>query len=135
MSAQTSAQTLIDLETSFWQSMINQDTDTALSLMTEPSFMVSPHGAFKFDHAAYRQMAEQGPMTVTAFELSDVEVVFPAATAAVVSYNVKQGMAPRGERQSTTQHMHDTSTWVLKGKQWQCVMHTETPIEAKPAKH
>ena len=29
--------TLEDLETKFWQSMVDQDTDTALSLLSEPS--------------------------------------------------------------------------------------------------
>lgn len=41
----TSTQTLIDLETKFWQSMVNQDTDTALDLLSEPALMVSSHGA------------------------------------------------------------------------------------------
>ena len=48
---QTSSKTLIDLETKFWQSMVDQDTDTAISLLDEPALMVSSHGAMKFDHA------------------------------------------------------------------------------------
>ena len=56
----TSSKTLIDLETKFWQSMVDQDTDTALEMLTEPALMVSSHGAMKFDHAGYRKMAEQG---------------------------------------------------------------------------
>src|SRR5258706_11907264 len=73
----TSSKTLIELENKFWQSLVNQDTDTALDLLTEPALMVSSHGAIKFDHAGYRKMAEQGSMVVTSFELSDMEVVFP----------------------------------------------------------
>jgi hypothetical protein len=46
----TSSKTLIDHETKFWQSMVNQDTDTALEMLTEPALMVSSHGAMKFDH-------------------------------------------------------------------------------------
>jgi len=60
--------------------------------------------------------------------LSDIDVVFPADDTAILTYRVKQAMAPRGKSASTTQEMADTSTWVRKGGQWQCVMHTETPL-------
>ena len=130
----TSTKTLVDLETKFWQSMVDQDTDTALSLLNEPALMVSSHGAMKFDHDGYRKMAEQGSMVLTSFELSDVEVVFPNDTTAILTYRVKQGTASRGKTKSTTREMADTSTWVQTGDEdWRCVMHTETPIEQKPA--
>ena len=130
---QTSSKTLIDLENKFWQSMVDQDTDTAISLLDEPALMVSSHGAMKFDHAGYRKMAEQGTMVVTSFELSDIEVVFPNDTTAILSYRVKQGVANRGEAKSKTQQMADTSTWVQsESGDWRCVMHTETPA-AKPS--
>jgi hypothetical protein len=126
---QTSSKTLIDLETKFWQSMVDQDADTAISLLDEPALMVGAHGSMKFDHAGYRKMAEQGTMVVTSFELSDVEVVFPNDTTAILSYHVKQGVATRGQAKSKTQDMSDTSTWVQsEDGGWKCVMHTETPI-------
>lgn len=128
------AKTLIDLETKFWQSMISQDTDTALEMLSEPALMVSSHGAIKFDHAGYRAMAEQAPMVVTSFELSDVEVVFPNDATAILTYRVKQAIAPRGKGDPIQQEMNDTSTWVQRdGKGWQCVMHTETPVDPQQA--
>ncbi|MES2581407.1 MAG: nuclear transport factor 2 family protein [Pseudomonadota bacterium] len=130
----TSAKTLIALETKFWQSMVDQDTDTALQMLHEPSLMASAHGAMKFDHAGYRKMAEQGSMVVTAFALSDVEVVFPTDTTAVVTYRVTQTIAARKGGQTSTQNMVDTSTWVYTGNRWMCVLHTESPAEAKPEK-
>ena len=127
-----STKTLIDLETKFWQSMVDQDTDTAISLLDEPAFMVSSHGAIKFDHAGYRKMAEQGTTVLTSFELSDVEVPFPSETTAVLTYRVKQGVAERGSSKRKTQQMADTSTWVLSDDgDWRCVMHTETPVDPK----
>ena len=123
--------TLVDLETKFWQSMVDQDTDTTLSLLCEPAVMVSAHGAMKFDHDGYRKMAEQGTMVLTSFKLSDVEVVFPNEATAVLTYHVKQSMALRGKTESVTQEMTDSSTWVQDGKNWLCVMHTETPSESK----
>ena len=130
-----SINTLIDLETRFWQSMVDQDTDTALQLLHQPSLMVSSQGSMKFDHEAYRKMAEQGSMVVTSFELSDVEVVLPTETTAIVTYHVRQAVAPRKGGEVTTQEMNDSSTWIQVGNDWQCVMHTETEAEAKHAAH
>lgn len=130
----TSSKTIIDLETRFWQSMVDQDTETAVAMLDEPALMVSAHGAMKFDHAGYRKMVQQGTMVLTSFQLSDVEVVFPNDTTAILTYRVKQGVASRGETKSSTQEMADTSTWVQAvNGDWRCVMHTETPIAQKQA--
>ena len=134
-STETSSQTLIDLENRFWQSMVDQDTDTALELLNEPALMVSSYGTFTFDHAGYRKMAEQATLVLTSFELNDMAVVFPNDTTAILTYSVKQEISPRGKRKSVAQEMHDSSTWIQKGERWQCVMHTETPVEAKPTQH
>jgi hypothetical protein len=124
--------TLIALENKFWQSMVDQDTDAALSMLNETALMVSAHGAMQFDHAAYRKMAKQGSMLLTSFELSDIDVVHPNDTTAILTYRVKQGVSQRGKSaQSTTQEMVDTSTWVRSPHGWRCVMHTETPVDTK----
>ena len=123
--------TLVDLENKFWQSMVDRDTDVALDLLCEPALMVSAHGAMKFDHAAYRKMADQGSMVVKSFEFSDMEVVFPNDATAILSYRVKQGVAARDKGATTEQEMNDTSTWVRTDDGWRCAMHTETPIAAR----
>ena len=124
----TSSKTLIDLETRFWQAIVDQDPDTATELLNEPALMVSSHGAMQFDHAGYRKMAEQGPMVLSEFELSDMKVVFPNDNLAILSYHVKQKMSQRGKASGgSTQEVNDTSTWIKNGERWQCVMHTETP--------
>jgi hypothetical protein len=124
----TPSQTIIDLENKFWQSMIDNDADAAVELLTEPALMVGANGAMKFDHAGYREMADKGPMVVTGFELSDVNVVFPNETTAIAIYRVKQQVAKRGRKDAAaTQEMNDTSTWIKEGGAWKCTMHTETP--------
>ena len=130
----TSSESIVDLETRFWQSMVDQDADTAVALLNEPALMVSSHGAMQFDHAGYRKMADQGSMVVTSFEFDDMHVLFPNEATAVLTYRVKQGVAPRGKGKGISQEMNDTSTWVRTGEDWKCVMHTETPIESKPVK-
>jgi len=128
----TEKRMLIDLEKSFWQSMVDEDTETAVSMLSEPAMMVSPHGAMKFDHDGYRRMASHGSMVLKAFELSDMDVLFPAEDTAVLTYRARQSMAIRGGSHHTTQEMADSSTWVRKEGRWQCVMHTETPVPAEP---
>ena len=115
----TATKTLIGLETKFWQSMVDQDTDAALQLLHDPSQLASSHGAMKFDHAGYRKMAEQGSMVMTAFALSDIEVLFASETTAVMTYRVKQKVEAREGGKSvkgTVQDMTDTSTWVYVDK-------------------
>ena len=75
-------------------------------------------------------------MVVTAFTLSDVMVMFPVETTAVMTYRVKQTVAARKgaeSGESTTQQMSYTSTWVCVDKRWQCVLHTESKMPTKPA--
>ena len=82
----TPVRTLVDLETKFWQSMVDEDTDAALQMLNEPALMVNAHGAMMFDHEGYRKIAEQGSMVVTSFEFSDMDVVFPNEKTAVVMH-------------------------------------------------
>ena len=121
---------MIELETKFWQSMVDQDADVALEMLNEPALMVSAHGAMKFDHDAYRKMAEQGSEVLTSFELSNMDVVFPNDKTAILTYRVKQGVAPRGKQRGSVQEMNDSSTWIRTGQEWKCVMHTETAAES-----
>jgi hypothetical protein len=123
--------TLVDLETRFWQSMVDNDADTAIGMLAEPALMVSAHGTMRFDHDQYRKMADNGARVLTSFELSDMQVVFPDEKTAILAYRVRQSMAPRGhEDQSSEEEMYDTSTWIRSGDAWHCVMHTETPVQA-----
>ncbi|MEP6823186.1 MAG: nuclear transport factor 2 family protein [Ramlibacter sp.] len=128
------SKTLIDLENKFWQAMVDNDADAAIQLLSEPAVMVSAHGAMQFDHAAYRKMAEQGQRVVTSFDLNDVKVLFPNENTAVLTYRVKQGVAPRGaKRAAEYEEMNDSSTWFRSGNSWKCVMHTETPVATEMA--
>lgn len=123
----TERSTIIDLERKFWQSMIDHDTDAAIGLLSEPAFIVSPHGAMKFDRATYRKMADEGSMVIESYELGDMDATFPNDDTAILSYDVKQVISPRGKTEKIEQKMKDTSTWVRKDGEWLCVMHTETP--------
>ena len=123
----TTDKQIVELEKKFWQSMVDQDTDAALAVLHEPALMVSSHGAMKFDHNGYRQMAEHGSMIVKGFEISDVQVVAPNDDTAILTYRVKQKVAERKSSKVTEEEMNDSSTWIQTGDGWKCVMHTESP--------
>jgi len=133
--ASSTRETLIELEMRFWNSLVDQDADTAIELLTEPALMVSEHGAMQFDHAGYRKMAEQGSKVLRSFELSNMQVMFPNYSTAVLTYHVKQEMSPRDEIDGMTQEMNDSSTWIKEGKFWKCVMPTETPANGSGGSH
>jgi hypothetical protein len=122
---------LMQLEKKFWQSMVDEDTDTALAMLDEPALMVSSHGAMQFDHATYRKMAEQGPMVIKSFELSNMNVLFPDENTAVLTYHARQALSERGKSEEIQQDMADSSVWMRKHGGWRCVMHTETPLDAQ----
>lgn len=128
---QATNKVLINLEKKFWQSMVDEDTESALSMLDEPALMVSSQGTMQFDHDQYRQMVEQGNMVIKSFELSDMNVVFPTDQTAVLTYRVKQAMAERGKSKQTSQEMADSSVWTQKDGKWLCVMHTETPLKSE----
>jgi hypothetical protein len=124
-------QTLIDLETRFWQSIVDNDTHVALELLTEPSIVVGPRGAAQLRHEDYRRVVEHGPDSLQSFELSNVQVTFPNDATALVTYHARLTRAPRANAAAAhTLEVNDSSTWVRSGSGWKCVMHTETPAGA-----
>jgi ketosteroid isomerase-like protein len=127
---QTASTDLINLETRFWQAMVDEDADTAVALLDEPALMVSEHGAMKFDRDDYRRMAAQGPMVIKSFQLSDMDVTFPNEDTAIITYRVRQSVAKRDDAKATEQEMADSSVWTRKNGQWLCAIHTETPANA-----
>ena len=122
--------TLIDLETRFWQSLVDRDVETAVALLAEPALMVSAQGAASFDHDGYRDMADTDQWVLHGFEFDDVQVAFPSPQLGIVTYRVKQRITMKG-RGETTMEMVDSSAWLQSGGGWRCVMHTETPAERK----
>lgn len=118
---------IIELEKKFWQSIVNHDANTAIGMLTEPALIVSAHGTMQFDHEGYRKMVEKGPMVLNDFQLSEMRVVFPNDTTAVVTYHARQKVSQRGGENGAVQEVNDSSVWVKNRDGWKCVMHTETP--------
>ena len=124
-------QELIGLERRFWQAILDQDTDTATSMLTEPAVLVTDHGSMQFDHAKYRRLADNPDYGLVSYDLSKLAVTRPSDDVAIVTYEVDQvdRMKDRQERV----RMADSSTWVRRDGKWLCAIHTETPMLDAPS--
>lgn len=121
----TTQQDIMALERRFWQAMMDQDIDTAVSLLDEHSTSVASRGIHRFTPAEYRAMAQAGGARITAFAFADEHVVFPTPGVAIASYQARQSFTLEGQEHTMT--VFDTTTWVRKDGQWLAAAHTETP--------
>lgn len=123
----TNAQTIVDLETKFWQSMVDKDAKFARTLIAEDCLVTGPMGAMKIDPDKYEAMTRDGKWTLDSFKFSDLNVIFPSDDTAIVAYKVHQ----KGEMGGKPMDMQcaDSSTWVRDGRDWKCALHTETMLQ------
>lgn len=68
---------IMELERKFWQSMMDMDVDTAVSLFDDQSTAANARGIHYFGPAQYKAMALSGDARTTSFEFFDERVIFP----------------------------------------------------------
>ncbi len=120
------AKAIVDLETRFWQAMVDKDAKLAKTMIADECLITGPMGAMKIDPDKYEAMTTDGQWTLDTFTFSDVEVIFPADDTAVIAYKVHQ----KGEMKGTPMDLKcaDSTTWVRNGKSWKCAIHTEAML-------
>ena len=126
----TNPQTITDLETRFWQSMVDKDADAAMQMIAEECLIAGPSGTMKIDPKKYGEMTRDGQWSLEEFAFKDTAVVFPAEDVAVIGYKVHQTGEMKGSRMDL--HCADTSTWVRQHGEWKCSAHTETILDQVP---
>ena len=119
--------TIKQLETRFWQSMVDKDAELAMTMIADECLVTGPMGAMKLSPEMYRDMTREGKWRLDKFELSDVEVVQPSEDTAVIAYKIHQTGDMDGKPMDLT--CADASTWVREGGDWKCTLHTETVRE------
>jgi len=119
-------QDIIDLETRFWQSMVDKDVETSIAMMPKLSVVTGAQGVATFKHDDYRAMAKQGESkwVLKSFEFDDVQVTFPAEDVAVIAYKVTEDMEVEGKK--LTLKAADATTWVKTDGEWLAALHTES---------
>jgi ketosteroid isomerase-like protein len=123
----TEKQTIIDLEKKFWDTMVSKDADAATDMMAKKSIVTGPQGVSAISRGDFSKMMEEGKWTLDSYRFSDVQVIFPNESTAVIGYKVKQ----KGMMDGRPYDMEaaDASTWTKSGDEWLCVMHSETTLE------
>lgn len=118
--------TIVDLEKTFWDTMISKDAETAAAMMTDKSIVVGPQGVMQISHGDFKKMMDGSKWTLESYTMDNVEVLFPTEDTAVIGYKVKQ----KGMMDGKPYDMEcaDSSTWTRSGKSWLCALHTETML-------
>lgn len=120
----TRAAEIMQLETEFWQSLLDDEPERAAALLTETATSVAKFGIHHFTPAEYITMARKGPAKLTAFAFSNDKVLFPTPDVAIATYEVEQKFEMNGELQEMV--CLDTTTWVRRDGRWLAAAHTET---------
>ena len=121
------ARTIVDLETRFWQALVDKDAKLAKTLIADDCLVTGPMGAMKIDPDKYEAMTRDGKWTLDSFKFSDLNVIFPSDDTAIVAYKVRQKGELRGEVMDM--QCADSTTWVRDGTAWKCALHTETVLQ------
>jgi ketosteroid isomerase-like protein len=126
----TEKQAIIDLEMKFWDTMVSKDASTATEMMAQKSIVTGPQGVSEISRGDFSKMMKGSEWTLDTYMFSDIQVIFPNESTAVIGYKVKQ----KGTMDGKPYDMEaaDTSTWTKSGDEWLCVMHSETMLQ-KPS--
>jgi Domain of unknown function (DUF4440) len=124
--AKNNEKTIIELETKFWQSIQDKNTDAAVAMLDDKSVVAGAQGLALLSHDDYRGMAKHGEKmwNLKSFKLDDVKVTFPIEDVAVIAYKVTEEMDVEGK--PLILKAADTTTWVRKGGKWLAALHTES---------
>ena len=122
-----STDTIVKLEKTFWQSMVDKDADKAMTMIADEFLIPGPMGTMRSDPADYNRMTQKGDWELDDFEFSDVQVIFPAEDTAIIAYKVHQTGTMKDQPMDL--NCADSTTWVRDGDEWKCALHTETILE------
>ena len=117
---------IIDLEKRFWQTMIDRDVDTAVSLMADTCIVTGAQGVASIDKATFARMMKGGKWDLHAFWFDEIQVASPSPDVAVIGYKVREKLTVDGQK--LTMEAADASTWVRHDGKWLCTLHTESVL-------
>ena len=120
----TSPEEILELEHAFWQTMIDNDTETAIRLTDDPCIVAGAQGTSKIDHPTFRKLMTAPSWKLLRYEFKNAQVYFPAENVAIASYEVHEELTVEGSPLQFD--AADTSVWIRKADRWVCSLHTES---------
>ncbi|HEU4664121.1 MAG TPA: nuclear transport factor 2 family protein [Dokdonella sp.] len=119
-----SKQEIIDLETAFWQAMVDRDVDTAAAMMADTAIVTGAQGAASIGRETFAKMMKEGSWTLRSFELDKMQVQFANDDTAIVGYEVTEQLTVDDQPLEMT--AYDASVWTRVDGAWKCALHTES---------
>lgn len=95
-------QAIVELETRFWQSMVDKDARRAKAMIADQCLVAGPSGTMEIDPDKYEAMTRDGNWDLDTFAFDDMAVVFPSDGVAVIAYKVRQTGTLKGEKMDMT---------------------------------
>lgn len=117
------AGTITDLEQSVWRAYKNKQPRSFKGLLYKTYYGVYADGIKTLD----MEVADMEKTDLHSDSFADIEVVFPNANIAIITYQRTQGATFDGKDVSGT--YYNESVWVKKGDKWLNTLHTA--IKAK----
>ena len=114
---------LVGLERKYWDAMISKDVDTAVRLSDDPCIITGAQGVSAISNEQYRKLMTDGKWELRSYDMSDVQARMIGEDTAVIAYKVREQLVVDGK--PLTLEANDSSTWVRRGGEWKCALHTE----------
>jgi len=136
--AGTTEQHLVELEKTYWDAMVTKDVDTAVRMSDDPCYIAGAQGISQISNEQYRKLMTDGKWTLHSYNMDKVLARLVSPDVAIIAYTVTENLTVEGQKLTLT--ANDASTWVRKGNEWKCSLHTEAvsgdPFgrDKKPAK-
>lgn len=120
-------QTILDLETAFWNAMRDKDGAAAARLCGDTVVATNAMGVSALSPPKMAKMTEEGDWVLGSFDFSEVHVTSPLPDVAVIGYLVRQEVTRGGQQGAYT--AAECSTWVHKDGGWLCYAHCESALQ------
>jgi ketosteroid isomerase-like protein len=123
-------QTILDLETAFWNAIRDKDGAAVAKLCGDTTIMINANGVSSRSVKKMARLTVEAEWQLNRFSLSEVHVTSPSPDVAVIGYLVQQEVTLNGE--TTASAAAICSTWVWKDDGWLCYAHCESALQKVP---
>lgn len=117
-------ETLLALETRYWNAIKDKDADTAAALSEDPCLVVGAQGVGELNRAALGKMLKGASYELRDFVLEDFRLRPLGDGVVAVAYKVRETLELEG--QTIRLEAFDASVWVRREGRWTCALHTES---------
>ena len=116
-------QQLVELEKKYWDAMVTKDVDTAVRMSDDPCYIAGAQGVSQITNEQYRKLMADGKWTLHSYTMDKILARLVSPDVAIIAYTVTENLTVDGQKLTLT--ANDASTWVRKGNEWKCSLHTE----------